>query len=141
MVDSDVIARRVLALNEALLQLQRTEARDAERLRTDPLLRAAVERWLQVAIEACIDSAFHIVAERGWTPPDSARGAFSVLAGHGLIDGALASRLGGAASMRNVLVHDYVDVDLDRVAHAVEHDLDDLRSFGAAVAALIDTKR
>ena len=31
------------------------------------MLRAAVERWLQVAIEACSDVAFHVVASEGWT--------------------------------------------------------------------------
>lgn len=102
------------------------------------MLRAAVERWLQLAIEACIDGAFHIIACNGWPPPESARSAFLVLAGHGLIEGALAKRLGGVASMRNVLVHDYVDVDLELVARVVEHDLADLRAFGAVLASLID---
>lgn len=31
--------------------------------------------------------------------------------------------------MRNVLVHDYVSVDLERLALAVRVDLDDLREF------------
>lgn len=55
MIDGDVVARRVLALGEVLAHLDRPECGDAARLRTDPLLLAAVERWLQVAIECCID--------------------------------------------------------------------------------------
>jgi hypothetical protein len=72
------------------------------------MLRAAVERWLQVAIEACIDIATHVLASEGWTPAGSARDAFLVLANHGKIPLELAQRLGSAAGMRNVLVHDYV---------------------------------
>jgi len=52
MVGRDVIARRVLALNRALDHLKAEPAGDAERLRKDPLLRAAVERWVQLSIEA-----------------------------------------------------------------------------------------
>lgn len=75
MVDEDVIAHRVLALSETLRQLEDSSAGDASLLATDPVLAAAVERWLQVAIEACIDMAYHLVAAQEWTPPDTARAA------------------------------------------------------------------
>jgi uncharacterized protein YutE (UPF0331/DUF86 family) len=129
MVDSDAIARRLLTLAECLSELARPEAGDVAALARDPLLRAAVERWLQVAIEACIDIATHVVAAEGWTPAGSARDAFLVLANHDKVPLDLAQRLGSAAGMRNVLVHDYVAVDLGRIAHAVRHDLTDLRQF------------
>ena len=55
MIDRDVAARGVLALNEALGDLARAEAGDENALAADRVLRAAVERWLQIAIEACIN--------------------------------------------------------------------------------------
>ena len=131
-LDRDAIARRVFALNEALQDLADPDARDASRLGRDRRLRAAVERWLQISIEACIDIAFAVIAAREWTPPDSARGAFNTLAGHGLISVDLANRLALAAGLRNILVHEYVDVDLDRVARVVRENLGDLRAFAQA---------
>ena len=74
-----------------------------------------------------------MLASEGWTPAGSARDAFLVLANHGKIPLELAQRLGSAAGMRNVLVHDYVAVDLIRIARAVQHDLTDLRAFAALV--------
>jgi uncharacterized protein YutE (UPF0331/DUF86 family) len=133
MVDPDVVARRLLALNEALRELDRPVARDAATLAKDSLLRAAVERWLQVAIEACIDLATHVVADEGWTPPGTAREAFLVLANHGKLPLDLAQRLGGAVGLRNVLVHDYVSVDLTRLSRTVREDLGDLREFARLV--------
>src|SRR5208283_4945652 len=100
----------------------------------DALLRAAVERWLQIAVEACIDIADHVIASEGWTPPQSARAAFAILASHGKLPVDLANRLGGAAAVRNILVHDYVSVDLTRLAAVVRDDLADLRAFGAEAA-------
>lgn len=131
MVDSDAIARRLLSLSECLLELARPGAGDAAALARDSILRAAVERWLQIAVEACIDIATHVVAAEGWTPAGSARDAFLVLANHGWIPLDLAQRLGSAAGMRNILVHDYVAVDLARIAYAVRHDLADLQRFAA----------
>jgi uncharacterized protein YutE (UPF0331/DUF86 family) len=137
MVDRDVVARRILALNEAIAHLHRSGAGDEARLRSDALLRAATERWMQVAIEACIDLAFHVLADRGLPAPPSGRAAFRELATEGLIDTLLGERLGNAVSMRNVLVHDYVGVDLEMLARAVRDDLPDLEALGAAIGRLL----
>jgi uncharacterized protein YutE (UPF0331/DUF86 family) len=134
MIDADVVARKLLSLNEALRELERPAAADAARLTADPVLRAAVERWLQVALEGCIDIAFHVVASEGWTPPQSARASFLSLAAHGRLTPDLAQRLSLAASLRNVLVHGYAIVDLERVAKVVRDDLGDLRQFAATAA-------
>ncbi|MGH7282670.1 MAG: type VII toxin-antitoxin system HepT family RNase toxin [Polyangiaceae bacterium] len=134
MVDADVIARRLLALNESLRELGREEASNAAELAANPILRAAVERWLQIAIEACIDIAYHVVAEEGWTPPESGRAAFVSLAAHGKLPLDLAERLGSAAALRNLLIHDYVAVDLQRLALVVRDDLGDLRELAARAA-------
>lgn len=138
MVDADVISRRLLSLNDALQQLAaRHSSIDAESLSADAALQAAVERWLQIAVEACIDCAYHVVADRGLTPPDSARASFEALATHGIISKDLALRLGRAAGLRNILVHDYTRIDRALLASVVRHDLDDLRAFGAVIADLL----
>jgi uncharacterized protein YutE (UPF0331/DUF86 family) len=137
MVNPDVLARRILVLRESLAELKRPDASDPQALARDSLLRAAVERWLQVAIEACIDIAEHVIAYEGWTPPESARAAFLTLARHGRIPLELVERLGQAAGLRNVLVHGYVSVDLHRLAATIAHDLDDLRAFGGAAGPWI----
>lgn len=138
MVDADVIARRLLALSEALQHLDtRQEQIRAEALASQPLLQAAVERWLQVAVESCIDIAYHVIAERGWTPAESARAAFESLAAHGLVPQQLAQRLARAVGMRNILVHDYVRVDREILAASVADALSDLRAFGAVAAQWI----
>ncbi len=133
-MDLDVVARRLLALNDALRELERPLAADERALAADPVLRAAVERWLQIAIEACIDVADHVVAAEGWPPPESARASFAALASHAKLPGELASKLGDAAGLRNILVHDYVSVDLARLARVVRDDLGDLRAFAAEAA-------
>jgi hypothetical protein len=81
------------------------------------------------------DLAFHVVASEGWTPPSSGRGAFASLAAHGRLDPALAGRLGLAYGLRNLLVHDYADVDLVQLAEAVRCAHVDLRAFAATFAS------
>jgi uncharacterized protein YutE (UPF0331/DUF86 family) len=136
-VDPDIVARRLLALNESLTELARPEAGDATALTASSMLRAAVERWLQVAIEACIDVASHAIASEGWPPPSTGREAFLILAQHGRVPGELAQRLGLAVGLRNLLVHDYARIELTVLAHTVRHDLADLRDFAKLAAEWI----
>ena len=58
---------------------------------------------------------FTSLVDGGWLRPD------------------LGQRLADAASMRNVLVHEYLEVDLDEVDAALER-LDDLRRFARIVS-------
>ncbi len=139
MTNIDAIARRLLALSESLANLERPECRDPARLLVDATLRAAVERWLQVSIEACLDVAHNVIANEAWTPAPTGRAAFTTLAAHGLIAPDLAQRLGKAVGLRNLLVHDYADVDVQRLASIIAADLDDLRAFARVASGLIGT--
>ena len=138
MVNPDAVTWRLLVLNERLAELARPEAALPQQLAANSVLRAAVERWLQLAIEACIDIASHVIASEGWVPPASGKEAFLILANHGRLTLDLAQRLGRAAGMRNVLVHDYVAIDLSQLAHAVKYDLQDLREFAVQVSTWLD---
>jgi uncharacterized protein YutE (UPF0331/DUF86 family) len=128
-------------LREALEHLAQPRCGDAGALAADAMLCAAVERWLQLSVEACVDVASHIVSVEEWTPPANSRDTFSTLGRHGVIPADLARRLGGAVGLRNLLVHDYVEVDLDQVAAVVREDLDDLRAFAGVAAGWLDRRR
>jgi uncharacterized protein YutE (UPF0331/DUF86 family) len=133
-VDPDVVARRLLVLNECLMHLARPDAGDPSALAADATLRAAVERWLQVSIEACIDVASHVIASEGWAPPGSGRETFTILATRGWIPVELAQRLGLAVGLRNLLVHDYAVTELSQLARTVREDLSGLRQFAVCAA-------
>ena len=88
-----------------------------------------VEHTLQLAIQAALDAASHIVSDERLGEPRSNRELFSLLARAGWIDAPLAETLGNMAGFRNVLVHGYDTVDLRIVQDVVEHRLDDLLQF------------
>ena len=88
------------------------------------------------AIEAGVDVAQHVCASQGWGPPWDNGDAIRLLGFHGVLPVDLADRLRRAVGFRNVLVHDYVDVDdgivLERLAN-----LADLDDFVAVVATWV----
>ena len=131
MTDSALLGKR-LALIETCVTELRTLAR-AVAIATDLRERRFVEHTLQIAIQAALDVASHVVSDRRLGEPRTNRELFDLLARDRWIDATLADSLRRMVGFRNVLVHGYDDVDLRVVEDVVNNRLDDLLAFVAAV--------
>ncbi|NLT06658.1 MAG: DUF86 domain-containing protein [Solirubrobacterales bacterium] len=135
MVDADSIYAKLTRLDELLAVLEQARERGRASVTSDMHLQLEVERALQVSIQICIDIGAHLVSELGLGPADDYQGVFAALGSAGTIDSDLADRLGDAAGLRNLLVHDYGEIDHARLWDSLG-ELGDLREF-AAVAERI----
>ncbi|MSQ72550.1 MAG: DUF86 domain-containing protein [Betaproteobacteria bacterium] len=113
------------------------QPRSARALAADEDLQDILARNLEVAIQTCADIAFHLCAAHR-TMPASAGDAFAELGRLGLIDRVLAERLRLAAGFRNVLVHEYIQVDWKIVLQAARTGTRDLAVFGKAVVKILE---
>lgn len=131
-VRGEVVQRKLATIREAVVQLRTQGDVTTDRLAADVMLRWAVERGLQVAAEAVFDAGNHILAGEFSDPADEYAHVPQRLAAHGVITSATAARLRGLSGFRNVLVHEYAQVDLGRLVEALDH-LDDFDAFVADV--------
>jgi len=132
---ADAAARLIakkLALVESCLSDLRRLARP-ESLATDVREQRFVEHTLQVAIQAALDVASHIVSDRRLGEPRTNRELFDLLQRDGWIEDPLTGSLRNMAGFRNVLVHGYDEVDLAVVRDVLSNHLVDLEAFVAAV--------
>lgn len=136
MVDPESVEARLSRLAQLLAELERIRIEGRSAYDADLRAHLATQRALQLAIQTCIDIGAHLIAERDLEMPSDYRGVFTVLQSLGL-SAQLAERLASAAGLRNILVHDYLDIDDDLIWNALE-DLDDLRSFAAFASSLLD---
>lgn len=138
MVDRDTFDRRLGHLEQLLRDLRRLQRVDRQEFRRDRDIQAKAERWLQLAGETTIDLATQLIAERGWRSPSSYRDAYQVLTEEGVLTSELARKMEGWASLRNVLVHLYLEVDHDRLYDILHEELDQLESYARAITAALD---
>lgn len=117
-LDTQIVVRRLLLLDELLDDL-RGVADDPGRLAKDRLARRGVERILTQLVELASDINGHIAATVLHVPPGSYRDSFGLAARAGVLSDELAADLMPSVGLRNVLVHEYVRVDVDRVVAAV----------------------
>jgi uncharacterized protein YutE (UPF0331/DUF86 family) len=135
MTDRDLIEKKLAQIETYVSELRRL-ARPAEIAR-DVREQRFVEHTLQLAIQAALDTASHIVADERLGEPSTNRELFDLLTRARYIDEALARILRNMAGFRNVLVHGYDAVDLAIVRDVVERRLDDLLAFAEAIRAVL----
>lgn len=131
MTDPELIAKKLAAIETAVQQLRRIARLDD--LAEDIREQRFVEHTLQIAIQAALDVASHIVSDRRLGEPASNREMFDLLLGDGWIDDDLRQALSAMAGFRNILVRGYAEVDIEIVRDVVEHRLDDLLQYVESV--------
>jgi uncharacterized protein YutE (UPF0331/DUF86 family) len=129
--DPTLVAKKLAAIETALADLRRLA--QPERLTTDLLQRRFVEHTLQIAIQASLDVAFHIVSDDRLGEPRTNREVFALLSQAGWIETTLLDSLSRMEGFRNVLVQGHDDVDLDVVRDVLGNRLGDLETFVAAI--------
>ncbi len=135
--DRTVVARHLLALDEALQRLSRHTDHSRDELATDTDLRWAVERGLQLAAQNTLDIATHLAAAAGRDAPDYAS-SIDRLGELGVLPAEFARDFRKVAGFRNVLVHAYLAVDLDIVHQLLTSGLEDFRVFAKHVQRYLD---
>ncbi|MGH9366008.1 MAG: type VII toxin-antitoxin system HepT family RNase toxin [Thermoanaerobaculia bacterium] len=131
MTDPELIAKKLGQIETCLRELE-TLAR-LDRIRQDVREQRFVEHTLQLAIQAALDVASHIVSDERLGEPRTNRELFDLLERSGWVSPDLAGTLRRMVGFRNVLVHGYDTVDLDVVEDVMRNRLADLRTFVAVI--------
>ncbi len=137
MVETLVVTRRLIKLREYVGLLKTIRCEPRERFTTDPLVYGNAERYLQLAIQCVLDIGNHILADRKLREPEEYRDIVKTLGEHSLISLDLTERLMPLVGLRNILVHDYLDIDRPRLYDALQIELEDLEEFAKQVAKLL----
>ena len=142
MVDKTLILRKLAELEEYLGQIREFSSVSTEDYSGDWKTRRIVERTLQLMIELCIDIAGHIISDRRLRVPVSYADTFKSLAEDGLITPQRSDVMEKMAKFRNIVVHQYENVDTEIVIMILREHLNDFLVFRDAVLQMFnDAKR
>lgn len=128
-LDRDVVLSRVERIELLLRDLEPILPLDPEAIAEDPYPRYIAERILIAVIDLAAAVNAHIAAGTLGLGPLTYRDSFLKLADAEVLDASLAELLARAAGLRNILVHQYVDVRLTELAEAANRAPDDFRAY------------
>jgi len=134
MVEQDVIERLLVNLEEYIQDLEQIKSKHTlAEFKNNKFVRRYTERTLQIAIEACLDLASHIISYSGFREPLDNKDCFQVLLEYGIISVDLTDRLKRMAQFRNVVVHDYIKINPEIVYVIVQKNIQDIVVFAKKI--------
>ena len=124
------IKDKIKDIKSYLEQLSKIRPKTFNEYEKDFMAKAACERYFEKIAEAVVDLAMLIIKERNLPIPEQDYEAFNIIEKEGIIDANLSKRLRDMKGMRNIIAHQYGDVD-DRIMYAtISKELDkDIKSF------------
>ena len=137
MVNAEVVRKRLGKLDEYLAILRGLRGYTYEEFTTNPERYGSAERFLQLAIEVLTDLGNHIIADLRLGTVEWYSDIPRLLHEAGYIDLEARENWIRMIGFRNVLVHDYLDVDRKLVYEVMQQRLEDFEALRRVFAALL----
>jgi uncharacterized protein YutE (UPF0331/DUF86 family) len=133
-LDPDMVRAKLDAIEQTRTTLNGIGPVTEDDLKGDPITAAAVERLLARLVDLAVDINSHVAAARLGRAPGDYRESFDLGQQAGLLARDLADELKASVGLRNVIVHEYVRLDLRIVADAIPQAVTTYGRYVAAVA-------
>ncbi len=132
-VDKELLQRHLKQLREAIVILRDLGQTPREEFTEDFHVFGLAERYLQIAIEACLRICGILVASLGLRKPEGYHELLSIVATQNLIPRQLSYRLEVLTNLRDALVHDPGSLNPDLLYEHIQQRLEDFEAFAASV--------
>lgn len=129
MVDQNIIKAKINHIEENLQRLKEKQNINLDEFKKNKDLQDIILHNLQLSIQGCIDIASHIISDQGWTVPDTLSGLFDVLLKQKITSEELNTSLKKMVGFRNIIIHEYQTIDLNKVYEILRNGLKDIYSF------------
>lgn len=129
MID-DIILNKKESIERCVKQIRDYYSRPSDiSFENDFLKQDAIALNIQRAAEQCIDLANHVIKIKKLGVPKESRQVFALLARAGIISGDMSKLLQTMVGFRNILVHEYQEIDIRIMTDVIENHLDELVRF------------
>jgi uncharacterized protein YutE (UPF0331/DUF86 family) len=129
MVDRAIMTAKIGQIERCLARIQSKRPASLQLFMNDQDCQDIVIFNLIQALQGCIDLAAHIVSDEGFGMVGSTNEFFYRFQEQGLITAELTEKMVGAVGFRNLCVHEYGRVDLERVYEIAVKGLSNIREF------------
>lgn len=136
-MDRRVIADKLERLRRCVQRVEHKRPPTLVTLAADVDLQDILSVNLERAVQLCVDIAAHIIASREVPAPTTMAAAFEALHALHILSPDLANSMKKAVGFRNIVVHNYQEIDWGIVFNICHHKLDDFRAFAQAIGHIL----
>jgi uncharacterized protein YutE (UPF0331/DUF86 family) len=132
-------------LNKYYLLLLDAKKISYEEFARDPIRQGSVERFLQLAIESCLNIGNRLISlyqfQKPVSTPETYADIFREMQRLGVIEDEFSERLVNMAKFRNRLVHLYWELDLETMYQFLQSNLNDFKRFQKCVIDFMNVNK
>ncbi len=132
-IDKELVQRKLQQLRDAVSILHDVKKTPLEAFIADHHVYGLAERYLQLAIEACLHVCSTIIASLSLRRPEGYHELLSIVASQQFIPRQLAYRLEVLTDLRDALVYDPGTLSHELLYEHLQHRLSDLEAFADAI--------
>ncbi len=129
MTNLNVIENKISAARKYLKILEGYKKYSREEIEKNIDIRGAVERYLYLAVQAAIDLAEAVIALKRFRKPTTMAESFVILKEEGMIDEEISEPVIKMVGFRNIIAHDYGEINYDIVYDILHQRLKDIEKF------------
>ena len=129
MIDKDLIIDKASRVKGHLQRIREKRDMNLDKFLDDIDAQDIVLFNLQIAIQNCIDIASHIISDEGLGVAGSTSEIFYILQENDYINAQLTEKIISAVGFRNLVAHEYGNLDLKNVYKIIHEDIEDIESF------------
>src|SRR6058998_2923946 len=138
-IDGEYVSARLARLREYAGLLADLRPIEHAKFKADPKLYGLAQWYLQQAVELLFGTGAYLVTALALPKPEAYHDILDAIAGHGVIERALAYRLEHLANLRNLLAYDREQTDIDDVYSQIQTRIPDLVAFADQVEKFVGT--
>lgn len=131
----EIVGERLAFLRETLVELRRHQGISKSDFLSDKTKRWAVEHGLHLAAEAVFDIGNHILVGHFGKRAQNYDRVLRELNLSGVVSDGLVQRFERLGGFRNILVHEYLDVNPEKVFERLQEGLEDFEQFQEEIAS------
>jgi len=137
----DKLVLRLKKLSDQLKELKKHGQISVEKLNSDKLLSSALERQLEVACEIALDIARLVNTDQRLPVAEDYKGYIVSLGKANILPAEFATEFSKIAGFRNILAHDYLDIDPKQIVDKINNHLVDFDTFIRSIAQFYELKK
>lgn len=135
------INSRLKKLEEYVKQLKIYKKSSLAEMRNDFTLQLAILHAFQLSIECVLDIGEFIISEYDFRKPEKANEIIIILGEQGILPKSFALNFSEAAKFRNLIVHEYIKIDMGEVYQHLQRDLKDFDFYAKCIAGFLKKKK
>ena len=140
MPNKELIQNKINKMEEYITELEPILKLEVNEILKNYTKLRTLERDFQLIVDTVIDINTHLISTENLRAPEDATETFYILGEAEILPMDFVKKFSPVTGLRNVIVHDYLKVDVEKMINDIKNDIGQFREYAVYVDNFIEKK-